>query len=174
MCFAAPDFGVVRRKGSKFALTFCRQSAAFACHELLLVPLRRLGKPQPDRPRIFDGRGAVERVLLRPNPALRSTVCSGLLQSKAVGPQRLGAEKTRALIGAEPTGAGGAGAPIARRLAGSLQAFYRACVNQRQHLLPASPCMNELPSHAPHPIARLLRPDRLYVCPNGAGVQKLY
>lgn len=173
MCFTAPVSGEVRRKERQAALTFCRQTAA-ACTTPARPPLRRLGATLPDSLAALNDRGAVERVLSRPNWVLRSMSCSGLLRGIGIARHGIRAGNARAWMGTKATGAGGVGAPIARRLTRSWQTLYRACGTLRGHLLPASPCMNELPSHAPTFNSCLLRPERLYVHAQCAGVKKLF
>lgn len=169
---ASPGFGV--RLGLERALhaAFCRRVLAPTGDDAKTL-LRRGGRTWTDRRRTFGDRGAAGRVLCSANRALRAGPCSGLLQSKGLR-QSDGSAGEPALNRSDKLRRADAGASKLRQLIGDLRAC-RASSSEAGSLLPRQPCMNELPSHAQDFSSRpLCRPDRLHVCPNSAGVQKLH
>jgi hypothetical protein len=174
MYFAPPGFGAAWDRKPELALTICRQSRDLSWLDRPLAPLRRLGSTLTDSLKTLAGRGAVERVLWLPNRALYASFVAGLLRRDRLVRQSDSSAWMRAWTGTEPAGAGGAGAPKARRLTRLLHTFYRASLIVGGRTAPSSPCMNELPSHAPTINSRLLCPLGMYVRPFGAGFKKLY
>lgn len=172
MQLGGPNFGAPCGMELRPGLTFCRQSLGAVFADLALMPLRRLGRALRDRLRVYEGRGAGERVLLPNLWALRPLASPGLLRGRTQA-QGFSTATTQAMTGPDQTGAYEAGASVAQRLAGDLQAFTRALLREGGDLPPLQPCMNELPSHAQNLNARLLCPDRLCGA-SGAGVQKLF
>jgi hypothetical protein len=169
---AASGFGV--RQGMERALhgAFCRRLQAYAGDDAKTL-LRRGGMDLTGRRRTSGDRGAVGRVLCSANRALRAGPCSGLLQSEDPR-QSDGSAWEPALNRSDELRKADAGASKLRQLTGDLRAC-RASSSEAGSLLPRQPCMNELPSHAHNFSSRpVCRPDRLYVCPNGAGVEKLH
>lgn len=174
MWFAGAQLGTLEHRKAQNALAICRQLRNLLWSDQTLAPLRRQGVTPTGDLNTLEGRGAVERVLWLSNRALRANPSVGLLRRVGILRQSDSSARTRAWTGTEPTGAGGAGAPFARRLARLLHTLYRASLIVGGRVLPSSPCMNELPSHAPYSTACFLRPYGVYARPFGAGLKKLF
>jgi hypothetical protein len=174
MCLARSGFGLELRAGYDLALTICRQLCEIATGDEREVPLRRLTKAFGLAGPALRVRGAIERVLWLSPQSWVSNVCSGLLRNQTAATIKIGAMNTWALAGWKPTGVADAGASKTRRLAGILQAVYRASLFEGGRYVSPQPCMNELPAHAKNPIYRYVSAFCLCRGTNRTGVQNLF